>query len=89
MEALEELQEMNKREVKINYDEMLSKYDKLRQVEAAKEEEEDDWGPQLLHFEPGLDVVEVLLDTLTEAHLDDRLLLRLDIAVHEAARDHD
>ena len=42
MEALEELQEMNKREVKINYDEMLSKYDKLRQVEAAKEEEEDE-----------------------------------------------
>ena len=37
-----ELQEMNKREVKINYDEMLSKYDKLRQVEAAKEEEEDE-----------------------------------------------
>ena len=42
MEALEELQEMNKREVKINYDEMLAKYDKLREQKAAKEEEEDE-----------------------------------------------
>jgi len=32
MEALEELQELNKREVKVNYDEMLSTYDKIREV---------------------------------------------------------
>ena len=42
MEALEELQEMKKREVKVNYDEILSKYDKLREIEAAKEEEADE-----------------------------------------------
>lgn len=42
MEALEELQELNKREVKINYDEMLSKYDKLRELEAKKELENDE-----------------------------------------------
>jgi hypothetical protein len=32
MEALEELQELNKREVKVNYDDMLSNYDKIREV---------------------------------------------------------
>jgi hypothetical protein len=32
MEALEELQELNKREVKVNYDDMLSSYDKIREV---------------------------------------------------------
>merc|ERR1712158_181589 len=33
MEALEELQEMNKRTVKVDYDTMLSKYDKIRAEE--------------------------------------------------------
>ncbi len=42
MEALEELQLLNKRAVKINYDEMLSKYDDIREREAKKQEDEDD-----------------------------------------------
>jgi hypothetical protein len=42
MEALEELQELNKRESKINYEEMLSNYDRLREQEDAKEEAEDE-----------------------------------------------
>ena len=42
MESLEELQEMNKRSVKIDYDSMLAKYDKIREEEARKQEEADD-----------------------------------------------
>ena len=42
MEALEELQELNKRESKLNYEEILSNYDRLREQENAKEEEEDE-----------------------------------------------
>ena len=42
MEAIEELQEMNKRSVKIDYDSMLDKYDKLREQEARRQEQEDD-----------------------------------------------
>lgn len=42
MEALEELQELNKRTVKVDYDTMLSKYDKIRAQEAKKREEEDE-----------------------------------------------
>ena len=39
MEALEELQELNKRTVKVDYDTMLSRYDKIRAKEAEKKEE--------------------------------------------------
>ena len=44
MEALEELQELNKREVKVDYETMLQRYDTLREMQAAKqiEEEEDE-----------------------------------------------
>ena len=42
MEALEELQELNKREVKVNYEGMLQKYDRLREEEAARQEQEDE-----------------------------------------------
>ena len=42
MEALEELQEMNKREVRINYDGMLSKYDAIREQEKVDEEAKDE-----------------------------------------------
>merc|ERR1712226_182316 len=42
MEALEELQEINKRGVKIDYDNMLLKYDKLRELEAKAQEDEDE-----------------------------------------------
>jgi len=42
MEALEELQEMNKRTVKVDYDTMLSKYDKIRAEEAKKQEQMDE-----------------------------------------------
>lgn len=42
MEALEELQELNKRTVKVDYDTMLSKYDKLRAQEIKKQEDEDE-----------------------------------------------
>ena len=42
MEALEELQELNKRTVKVDYDTMLSRYDKMRAKEAEKKEEEDE-----------------------------------------------
>lgn len=42
MEALEELQEMNKREVKVDYEDMLAKYDRMREAEAARQEEEDE-----------------------------------------------
>lgn len=42
MEALEELQELNKREVKVDYENMLVKYEKLRQMEQEKQQKEDD-----------------------------------------------
>jgi hypothetical protein len=42
MEALEELQELNKRTVKVDYDTMLSRNDKIRAKEAEKKEEEDE-----------------------------------------------
>ncbi len=42
MEALEELQELNKREVKVDYEHMLAKYEQIRRSEAAKQEEEDE-----------------------------------------------
>ena len=42
MEALEELQELNKRTVKIDYDTMLSKYDKIREEEAKKQAQKDE-----------------------------------------------
>lgn len=42
MEALEELQEMNKRMVKVDYDSMLSKYDKIREEEIKTQENEDE-----------------------------------------------
>lgn len=42
MEALEELQELNKRTVKVDYDTMLSRYDKIRANEAEKKEKEDE-----------------------------------------------
>lgn len=42
MEALEELQELNKREVKVNYDQMLDKYNKLREQELLQQEKEDE-----------------------------------------------
>ena len=42
MEALEELQDLNKRTIKINYETMLDKYDRLREEAAKKEEAEDE-----------------------------------------------
>ena len=42
MEALEELQELNKRGVKIDFDSMLSRYDNIRAREAQKQEDEDE-----------------------------------------------
>lgn len=42
MEALEELQELNKRKIKTNYDEILSKYDNIREQEAADIEKKDE-----------------------------------------------
>lgn len=42
MEAIEELQELNKRMVKIDYDSMLTKYDKIREEEAKKQEQNDE-----------------------------------------------
>jgi hypothetical protein len=42
MEALEELQELNKRMVKVDYDTMLDKYDRLREAEARRAEDEDE-----------------------------------------------
>ena len=42
MESLEELQELNKRTVKVDYDTMLSKYDKHRAQEIRKQEDEDE-----------------------------------------------
>ena len=61
MEALEELQELNKREVKINYDEMLSTYDKLREIEAAKAEAEDEeFVKQVFGKEGGVKIKRIL-----------------------------
>ena len=42
VEALEELQEMNKREVKVDYEDMLARYDKMREREEARQEREDE-----------------------------------------------
>ena len=40
MEALEELQDLNKRTIKVDYATMLEKYDRLREAEAKRVEEE-------------------------------------------------
>ncbi len=42
MEALEELQELRKREVKVDYDDMLDRYDRMRETEAQKQDREDE-----------------------------------------------
>ena len=42
MEALEELQDLNKRTIKVDYGTMLDKYDRLREASAKREEEEDE-----------------------------------------------
>ena len=42
MEALEELQDLNKRNIKVDYGTMLDKYDRLREAAAKREEEEDE-----------------------------------------------
>jgi len=42
VEALEELQELNKREARINYEGMLSKYDDIREKERVNEEKKDE-----------------------------------------------
>lgn len=42
MENLEELRELNKRESKVDFDSMLSNYDKIREIEAAAKEKEDE-----------------------------------------------
>ncbi|ODM97818.1 Coiled-coil domain-containing protein 94 [Orchesella cincta] len=41
LEALEELKDLNQRQITPDYDVMLDKYEKLRQVDAVKQEEED------------------------------------------------
>ncbi|CAL8101375.1 unnamed protein product [Orchesella dallaii] len=41
LEALEELKELNQRQITPDYDVMLDKYEKIRQIEAVKQEEED------------------------------------------------
>lgn len=42
VETLEELKELNKRKVVINYEAMLNKYDEERQTDAQREEDEDE-----------------------------------------------
>ena len=42
MEALKELKELNKREGRINFEDMLSNYDKLGEKEVVKAEAEDE-----------------------------------------------
>jgi len=42
MEALEELQDLNKRNIKVDYETMLDKYDRLREEAAKREEAEDE-----------------------------------------------
>jgi len=42
MEALEELQELNKRTMEVDYDGMLNKYDRQRESEAERQEREDE-----------------------------------------------
>ena len=42
VEALEELKELNKRKVVINYDSMLHQYDQIRQSEIVNQELEDE-----------------------------------------------
>lgn len=64
MEALEELQEINKREVKINYDGMLATYDKIREQEAAKAEAEDeDFVRQVFGKEGGVKIKRLIDET--------------------------
>ena len=63
MEALEELQELNKREVKINYDQMFQNYDKIREAEAAKVEAEDEeFVKQVFGKEGGVKIKRILDD---------------------------
>lgn len=63
MEALEELQELNKREVKINYDQMFANYDKFREAEAAKVEAEDEeFVKQVFGKEGGVKIKRILDD---------------------------
>ena len=42
VETLEELKELNKRKVVVNFDDMLHKYDEVRQNEAEMQEKEDE-----------------------------------------------
>merc|ERR1711935_93159 len=66
MEALEELQELNKRTVKVDYDTMLSRYDKIRAKEAEKKEEEDeDFIKSVFGKEPSGAKVKRILGKLT------------------------
>lgn len=62
VEALEELQELNKREVKIDYDQMLNKYDTLREIEAQKQEQQDEAEIQALFGRNGGEPVKRLLE---------------------------
>lgn len=67
MEALEELQELKKREVKINYDDMLWKYEKICEIEAAKEEEADeDFVRQVFGKDGGVKIKRILDDEVEE-----------------------
>ncbi len=42
VETLEELKELNKRKVVVNFDDMLYRYDEQRQTEAEVQENEDE-----------------------------------------------
>lgn len=42
VETLEELKELNKRKVVVNFDDMLGRYDEERQTEAEVQENEDE-----------------------------------------------
>lgn len=42
VETLEELKELNKRKVVVNFDDMLHRYDEERQTEAEVQENEDE-----------------------------------------------
>ncbi|TRY64347.1 hypothetical protein TCAL_00458 [Tigriopus californicus] len=72
VEALEELQELNKREVKIDYEQMLNKYDTLRETEAQKQEQQDEAEIQALFGRNGGEPVKRLLDESDDEENEER-----------------
>eukprot|EP00095_Tigriopus_kingsejongensis_P007328 snap_masked-scaffold589_size129586-processed-gene-0.6 protein:Tk07328 transcript:snap_masked-scaffold589_size129586-processed-gene-0.6-mRNA-1 annotation:"coiled-coil domain-containing protein 94" len=62
VEALEELEEINKREVKIDYEKMLNSYDRVRDVEVERQEAEDEAEVRALFGRNGEESVKRILD---------------------------